>query len=508
MLVNALCFYVLMSWLVHMSASGFTDDDVGYLRKQGDKTTTKSIALSRRGLGSLFEEILPNGLVRLSHRIRETGRFIQTKIGFHISCIGDFKTDHPDELYLSLAEAMQEAEKIAARGKTHDNFKATHLSHSVDSKRKKRGYATVEQVLLCYRDSMKGRPSYGDIESCLNKHLFNDYDGDKRRFEYFLSMQARDARPEHLMPVIIRMMQVKNLGSQCNRMISHVSAAMTWGKNYDTDARQNQFDIPFYFGIETNYFLGMKKYREFEKKGKQQLSDRELWLLWHESLHCMGLTGRLARILIAIGGIRQEHLLAARWADFEQDAIYPNLECETKKTGSGANYKPKAYTCALNSLCLHEVLELHNLTGHREYLFPAAERYQQVGMPELHRSKHSIDKPFKQLQVRVKAIHGFDLPHLSMGQLRTTISTRMGVAGVSDDIKELIQGHNQSNIRTERYDRYNKIREKYEALMLWENYLRELLTRPYSEITDDYPEKQKATIDNPAKVVPRPLFET
>ena len=488
-----------------MPISKFTDEDVDYLRQQDEKTT-KSLALSRRGLGSLFVEVLPNGLVRLSHRIREDGRFIQTKIGFHVSCIGDFKTDHPDEHYLSLAQAMQEAEKIAAKGAAHDNFRSTHLSYSVDSKRKKKGYATVEQVLISYRDSMKDRPSYGDINSCLNKHLFNDYDGEKRRFESFLSMQARDARPEHLVPVITRMMQVKKLGSQCNRMICHVSAAMTWGKNFDTDARLKKLDIPYYFGIETNYFLGMKKYSEFEKKGKQQLSDRELWLLWHESLQSMGLTGRLARILIAIGGIRQEHLIAARWEDFEQDAIYPNLECETKKTGLGANFKPKAYTCALNSLCLHEMLELQNLTGHREHLFPAADRYQKAGQPEIHRSKHSLDKPFKQLQTRVKAIYDFDLPYLTMGQLRTTISTRMGSAGVPDEIKELIQGHNQSNIRKEHYDRYNKVREKFEALVLWENYLRDLLTRPYAEITDAYPEKQKVTVDNPAIVVPRPLF--
>ncbi len=488
-----------------MAFSEFTDEDVAYLRKLGEKAT-KSIALSRRGLGSLFVEVLSNGLVRLSHRIREAGSFTQTKIGFHVSCIGDCKTDHPDELYLSLAEAMQDAEKIAARGLAHENFKSTHLSHSVNAKRQKKGFATVEQLLIAYRDSLKGRASYGDIESCFNKHLFKDIEGASCRFDSFLTMQARDARPEHLVPVITRMMHIKKLGSQCNRMISHISAAMSWGKNYDTDARQKEQEIPCYFGIETNYFLGMKKYSEFEKKGKEQLSDRELWLLWHESLQSMGLTGRVARILIAIGGIRQEHLIATRWKDFEQDAIYPNLECETRKTGLGANFKPKAYTCALNSLCLHEILELQNLTGHREFLFPAADRYQLSGKPEIQRSKHSLDKPFKQLQNRIKAVYDFELPHISMGQLRTTISTRMGVAGIADEIKEQIQGHNQSNIRTERYDRYNKIKEKYEALVLWEEYLRDLLTLPYSEVTDGYPEKQKVTPDNLTRVEPRPLF--
>ena len=117
-----------------MMLSEFTDEDVAYLRKLREKST-KSLALSRRGLGSLFIEVLPNSLVRLSHRIREAGSFTQTKIGFHVSCIGDFKTDHPDERYLSLAEAMQQAEKIASRGAAHDNFKSTHLSHSVDTKR-------------------------------------------------------------------------------------------------------------------------------------------------------------------------------------------------------------------------------------------------------------------------------------------------------------------------------------------------------------------------------------
>ena len=236
---------------------------------------------------------------------------------------------------------------------------------------------------------------------------------------------------------------------------------------------------------------------------KYQLTDKQLWLVWHESLRSMGLSGRVARILIAIGGIRQEHLIKMSWDDFEEDAVYPNIESVTHKTGSG--HKPIKYACALNSLCLHEVMELRNMTGHRKFLFPVNDRALAKDPTDRHMRHDAFDKPFIRLHKHVLKEYGYTLPHLSMGMLRGTISTFMADAGIEDGIKDKIQMYNIRNVKTEHYERYQFMEAKLRELDKWDQYLRKLLNTPYSDLKDAHPEERKVDVDNPPKVVARPL---
>ena len=236
---------------------------------------------------------------------------------------------------------------------------------------------------------------------------------------------------------------------------------------------------------------------------RSQLTDKQLWLLWHESLRCMGMSGRVARILIAIGGIRQEHLIKMKWDDFEEDAVYPNIESVTNKTGSG--HRALRYACALNSLCLYEVLELRNITGHRKYLFPVNERALAKDPTDRHMRYDAFDKPFKRLNQHILKEYDYSMPHLSMGMLRGTISTFIADAGVDDSIKDKIQMYNIRNIKTEHYERYQFMEAKLRELEKWDGYLRVLLNKPYSELKDTHPEERKVDVDNPPKVMPKPL---
>ena len=317
-------------------------------------------------------------------------------------------------------------------------------------------------------------------------------------------MDARDVRPEDLKPMIDHVINVKGKGPTGNKIIAYVSAAATWAKNYDEDVTVKEGDrISEAFGIQMNPFLGMKKYSQFINKGKYQLTDKQLWLLWHESLRCMGISGRVARILIAIGGIRQEHLIKMTWEDFEEDAIYPNIESVTHKTGIG--HKPVRYACALNSLCLHEILELRNITGHRKHLFPVNERALSKDPVDRHMRHDAFDKPFKRLYQHVLKEYDYAMPHLSMGMLRGTISTFMADASVEDSIKDKIQMYNIRNVKTEHYERYQFMEAKLHELTKWDQYLRRLLNKPYSELKDIHPEARKVDNDNPPKVIARPL---
>ena len=483
--------------------SPISDSDIANIRFP-NKKIQRSAQLSHRGDGSVYIEIYPTGLVRLSHRIREGRGFLQTKLGLHSSCYADKYKDFPDEKFIGLEEAMKAAEELVAKVSSGDSYQSVHRHYKKRKQREKSGYASFEQMLLGYLEHMQGRRDYTSIRSTFKCHILEEMSNECRRYGDLLRMDARDVTPEDLKPIIDDVINVKGKGPTANKIIAHISAATTWAKNYDEDVTVKESDrISGTFGIQINPFLGMKKYTQFINKGKYQLTDKQLWLLWHESLRCMGISGRVARILIAIGGIRQEHLIKMTWDDFEEDAVYPNIESVTHKTGSG--HKPVRYACALNSLCLHEILELRNITGHRKFLFPVNDRALSKKPADRHMRHDAFDKPFKRLHQHVLKEYGYTLPHLSMGMLRGTISTFMADAGVEDGIKDKIQMYNIRNVKTEHYERYQFMEAKLRELNKWDQYLRKLLNTPFSELKDVHPEERKVDIDNPAKVVARPL---
>ena len=465
-----------------------TDDEISSLRKSGEYFT-RSVQLGRRGAGSIFIEFHETGLVTLSHRVREDGKKRQKKLGFHASCFADLSLEYPDAAFITLDQAAALAEKHCSQRQSVDSFKTVFESEKANSKRQKRGYASFGQMLISYETSLVGRPSYEDAKSAFKCHLFEKMpDGKNLRYARLLDMNARDVRPDDIMPVISRVMHVKKKKTICNSLIAYISASATWAKNYDSDVRIKPEDrLPEAFGIEFNYFKGMKKYRELTKKGKYQLSDKQLWLLWHNACQCMGKSGYLARLLIAIGGVRQEHLLATAWNDVDLDFRYPNILMTSHK---GADFEPYLYASVLNDLALEEVKRIQLVHGHRKNLFPIDQKKLTDGREDRPMRGDAFDKPFKRLREHVKEQYDYEMPHLTMGMIRGTISTRMAAAGVPDHLKEMIQGHNQSNIRTLHYDRFKHLAKKAEWLKVWNDYLLGLFNRTYEFVSDIYPEDE------------------
>ena len=492
-------------------AEYLTDEDLSAIRLDGD-SFTRSIPLSRRGYGSLFVEVHKNGLVKLSHRVREIGgsSFTKAKIGFHLSCKEDFSTKHPNEHFLTLDEALIEAEKLGIRGASVGSYKSVHVSFSTKNTREKAiHYATVEDVLRGYINYLDGRVGHSSAKSVLSRYALGHSEDDPNRQSAFLSMQAKDARQSDLTPIISHMYHNLGCTTQCNSLIDKVRSSFTWAMKEDSnvrDAKGNKLK----FAIETNYFRGMTRYTEFVSYGKPQFTDRELWCLWHEGVTAMGLLGRISRLLIAMGGVRQWHILRCPWSSFEYDNIYPNVELTSRKTGVKRGFDPMAYSCVLPPLALYELLELQKITGHTDYLIPKRTKSGHIFIPDKHygtpgNASVNMVSYFDKLSDVVSAKYGYSLARLSMGRIRTSVSTRMGVAGIPDATKNMIQNNNQRNIQKDHYDRYAKLKEKLEALLLWEDYLRVLLNKPFCEVEDVYPEAVKVSTNTPAQIIAKPL---
>ncbi len=303
-----------------------------------------------------------------------------------------------------------------------------------------------------YINHMEGRRSYENLKSALTKHILKN----KRLPQSVLNKSACFIVYEDLTPVFNHMLYVRRVYTATDRLIAFLSAAYTWGAKYDKDSTIREKEFPGIFNVVGyNPFYKTPSFNKNPKVGKYQLTDKQLWLLWHESLACMSKAGRLARLLLTLGGVRQEHLLVACWADVDINTRYPNIELISAKSGNES--KPFKYSIPFNSLALYELEQLRLITGHTEFLFPQ-ERNRDRTM-----SKDGLDKPLARLQEHVLGRYGYTMPHLSMGMLRGTVSTRMGVIGIGDSIKEKIQGHNLNNIRTKHYDRNKMLPEKLKS---------------------------------------------
>ncbi|MNL37942.1 hypothetical protein D3C87_1601200 [compost metagenome] len=59
----------------------------------------------------------------------------------------------------------------------------------------------------------------------------------------------------------------------------------------------------------------------------------------------------------------------------------------------------------------------------------------------------------------------------TLRDIRRTCKTLMGVAGISKEIRDRIQGHAFSDVSSKHYDRYDYFKEKQAALSIWATWL-------------------------------------
>ena len=66
--------------------------------------------------------------------------------------------------------------------------------------------------------------------------------------------------------------------------------------------------------------------------------------------------------------------------------------------------------------------------------------------------------------------------------VRRTVKTLAGKAGISKEIRDRIQGHALSDVSSKHYDKYDYFPEKREGLKVWNDYL-DLILNPKKNVT-------------------------
>lgn len=264
---------------------------------------------------------------------------------------------------------------------------------------------------------------------------------------------ARDVTTDEIKAVLYEKIQ-GGAETYANRLRQMLHAMFRFGIQYDNDPRY--IDRPVRFGLALNPVSNIPINQAAERVGQRVLSADELRFHWE---NFTGAYGYLHRLMILLGGQRPIDILTTQWPDYDLDAGILDPARASKKN-EVVNVLPLSeWTC--------DVLRaLRMWSGGEGYLFPRG-----AGG----RSSGSDSSPYMSLSGNSRAVKRFvdenELHPYCTKDLRRTMKTLMGRAGIAKETRDRLQNHNLGDVSSKHYDRFDYLPEKKEALSRWELYL-------------------------------------
>lgn len=285
----------------------------------------------------------------------------------------------------------------------------------------------------------------------------------KWSFKHYVSEPFPDLvkRPVSMIgPAEIRNIIVKMIGNgvttYCNRVRSQLHAAFQMGLEQEYNPR-NYLETKVRFGLISNPVASVPVQADWEQPGDRALSPEELAYLWQvlpEQLSVV--TAELIKFLIASGGQRPEQLLATERRQFLKD----HLIIRNKK-GKGAEGERSLHVVPYNKLMRQSLKAMDEVSATSTYPFEG-----KVVGSSLH--TNSLSRAVTKLYGR--HADKFNGP-FTLRDIRRTCKTLMGVAKISKELKDRIQGHAFGDVSSKHYDRYDYFEEKQRGLQRWATWL-------------------------------------
>jgi integrase len=261
-------------------------------------------------------------------------------------------------------------------------------------------------------------------------------------------MKAQDVKPTDirgvLHPVIERGAMVK-----ANRVRSFLQAAFTFGIHWDNDS--GNYKRSLRFKIEYNPVRDVPRPLKNEKPGTRYLNEEELRTIWPLlGAVKMGKEMGMALRLMLATGQRVEECLQAEWSEFD-DAhwIIPN-----NRTKNGLTH-----VVPLNQIA-KDVLASLNKDGTYLFANPSTKKPMRTDSISTATKRFCVDTGTK---------------HFTPRDLRRTVKTLMGKAGIPKEHRDRVQNHSLSDVSSRHYDHYDYLSEKESAIRNWGQYLRNTL---------------------------------
>ncbi|EJC6248635.1 TPA: site-specific integrase [Klebsiella pneumoniae] len=377
------------------------------LRKMNGKPIPKRIELS--DANGLSVRITPNGVIVFQYRYKIDGRPRRMTIGQY------------DQVSLKEArEQVAEFRKLVAIGK--DPITARDMAVEANIKA-----ATVEDCIKSWLSSASASRlvKRDQWERALYRHVV----------PYVGSMLVDEMAISHWQPVFKRMRD-NNAETYAGEVLSRMKTIFSYCIRIELIKRNPVTDLRV---IDVGKPV---------KKGKRNLSDKEIGSFWH-AVEASTIThqNKLLLKLLLLTGCRGVELRLAKKADFDLDARVWRVPDEHSKTR-------EPFERGLSVKAVEILREVFSLYEDFSQVFPPAAKKE--------------DRPMAAsviLNLAIQLREDMTIDHWSIHDLRRTAKTKMAELGVMPHVSEKVLGHKLSGVLAI-YDQHSYLREQQEALDL------------------------------------------
>lgn len=395
-------------------------------------------------VGSLLIWHRSNGTKEFYFRRRQKGeKELSIKLGTYPS--------------ISLATARQNARKMAEKAATVHDLKFVlseevhhqKLAENAAKKAKERAESLGSLSDLCavYIEKMRSdkRTSWRNVEAALKRYVLDP-------FPQLAKCNANEITSDDIAEILKAMVD-KGITTNVNRTRGDLHATFNVGISYEyTPTIRTKEGLCF--DIQVNPVTRIKPIKKWERALSRNLGADELQKVWEATpVYMSPVYSALFRLMICTGFHPAELLrLKVKDVDLQEGAIYMT---ETK---SGApNLIP------LNCFAWTELADLIAGSDPEADLFPSrvsnprSDTYSRVSVVanQVARLRNSLD----------------DVEHFTARDIRRTVKTLMGKAGISKEIRDRLQNHSVNDVSGKHYDRYDYWKEKRAAMLQWERWL-------------------------------------
>jgi integrase len=312
---------------------------------------------------------------------------------------------------------------------------------------------TLQQLCEAYRDRMEAedRSSYAKVFASLERYVLKPYP--------HLANQKANLITADDVKHILQAMYDRGITTTLNRTRGDLHAAFNVGLTYDHDITV-QRSSPLCFDISSNPVAKIKKIKKFERVLERNLNTEELRIVWGACCQYMNpVYASLLKIMICTG-FHPVELLRLSSTDIitDEKAIYM-----TQTKSSTPNL------ILLNKYAWEEIQTRLNGPSANNLLFPS-----RVSNPK----SDDYDRA-SVLSNQVAALRSnLPIESFTPRDIRRTVKTLMGKAGISKTMRDRMQNHTASDVSGKHYDRYDYLPEKKAAMKTWEQWLAKNVIEP------------------------------
>jgi integrase len=414
---------------------------------------------TRRGEGTLFLKVLPDGRKDFYFRYRhnKTDRTIK---------IGRFKSN-PSEGGLSLKEAREKAHSYSKKLREVGDLKK-HLEKERFEKDKEDRQGSFENLLRTYIDKLysEEKVSAKNVEYGLEKHVIKGH-------PKIAKLKANEIDSDHIHLILATMVEGK-ITREVNKVRSYLNAAFTYGGKADRDPRRFGKTEKI-FNIKSNPVSMVMRVKEFDKASERVLDKNELKLYWDKVQELTLPIKSSLELSLFLGGQRLTMLTRAKWEKFDMENKILHLY---DKKGKG---KGRDHLLPLSDRCIKIINKLKPWNENFEWPLTSTG---EVPVPV-----DSLSKKVNSISKILEREHG--IKSFTLKDIRRTCETMLASQGIPRDLRAHLLSHGRSGVQETHYDKYSYLQEKKEALFKWERYLDHVLS-------------EKNEINSGAKVIPFP----